>query len=155
MNSADFNVFQNVANNEDSVTELLTNFLHFKSFRDAFFNRFLPELVCREQITADDLSTQQSINNFRPDIVVSTDDLEVLFEVKVQDTTLMDTQKTDYYSYLQELTDKQTFLCFIIPSDYRELETIKNIGRQEGVRIIYWKDIIGLIERNELNLSSQ
>ena len=155
MTSPDFNVFQNVANNEDSVTELLTNFLHFKSFRDAFFNQFLPELVYRENITAADLSTQQSIKNFRPDIVVSTDDLEVLFEVKVQDTTLMDTQKTDYYSYLQELTDKQTFLCFIIPSDYYELKSIEILASQKGIKIIFWNEIIHLIERDELNLSSQ
>lgn len=155
MTKKEFSVFQNVANNEDSITELLTNFLYFKSFRDLFFSQFLPNLNLCNEITHEDLSTQQSIKNFRPDIVISTDTFEIFFEVKVQDAPLMETQKSDYQAYLNDLTDKQTHLCFIIPIDYHELQTLQNLAKQKDVSIIFWPEIIKLIVTNQLSESSQ
>lgn len=155
MTKEEFNIFQNVANNEDSITELLTNFLHFKSFRDLFFSQFLPHLNLCNEITYEDLSTQQSIKNFRPDIVISTDTFELFFELKVQDAPLMETQKRDYKAYLNELTDKQTHLCFIIPADYHELQTIQMIAQEKDVSIIFWPEIIKLIGINQLPEYSQ
>lgn len=155
MNPADLSIFQNVANNEDSITELLTNFLNFKSFRDSFFKQFLPEIEILDQVSSEDILTQHSIRNFRPDIVISTDKLELFFEVKVQDSPLMESQKKDYHAYLKEFKQKQTCLCFIIPMDYYDRCTLETISQQEGVKIIFWNEIIQLIVKNEIHQSSQ
>lgn len=149
-----FNIFQNIATNENQVTELLNNFLHFKNFRDSFLESFLPE-INNKQINSEDLQTQTRIENFQPDLIISNDYIELFFEVKVGDAPLQETQTRDYHKYLNKL-NKITWLCFIIPSDYQSIDKIKLLeSTNEKIKIIYWHEIIALISEQNLDESSQ
>lgn len=149
-----FNIFQNIATNENQVTELLNNFLHFKNFRDSFLESFLPE-INNKQINSEDLQTQVRIENFQPDLIISNDYIELFFEVKVGDAPLQETQTRDYHKYLDKL-NKITCLCFIIPSDYQSIDKIKLLeSTNEKIKIIYWHEIIALISEQNLDESSQ
>lgn len=149
-----FHIFQNIATNENQITEVLCTFLHFKNFRNCFLETFLPKINSR-LIDNQDLQTQVRIENFQPDLIISNDTIELLFEIKVGDAPLQETQTRDYHKYLEKLS-KTTALCFIIPKDYHEIDKIKVLeSRNRRVSIIYWSDIITLIEEQNFNNSSQ
>lgn len=149
-----FNIFQNVANNENQITEILSNYLQFKVYRDCFIEAFLPE-INKKLISSQDLSTQVRIKNFQPDLIMTNDSVELFFEVKVGDAPLQKTQTTNYYNHLQT-SNKQTALCFIIPEDYHELTRIEELSNEnEEIKLIFWNEIIQLITEKEFDKSSQ
>jgi hypothetical protein len=149
-----FHIFQNIATNENQITEVFCNFLHYKGFRSSFLETFLPE-INKNLIDSQDLKTQTRIENFQPDLIISNDNIELFFEIKVANAPLQETQINDYHKYLEKL-DKKTALCFILPKDYHEISKIKTLTLEnEKVSIIYWSDIITLIEEQNLNNSSQ
>ncbi|MBG6129953.1 hypothetical protein IWQ47_001964 [Aquimarina sp. EL_43] len=149
-----FHIFQNIATNENQITEVLCNFLHFKNFRNSFLEKFLPD-INKNLVSNQDLQTQTRIEDFQPDLIMSNDIVELFFEIKVGDAPLQETQTNNYHKYIKKL-NKITSLCFIIPKEYHKINEIKAlVSSNEKVSIIYWPEIITLIEEQELNNSSQ
>jgi len=153
MPSTNINIFQNILNNENQITEALANYLRFKMFRNHFIERFLPDLKPSE-VEAEDISTQENFGKFIPDMVFSNDKHEIFFEVKVGDAPLQNTQTSAYLAHLlsqKEINSKEIKLYYIIPEDYHELETIKQYQKSNSdhVEIIFWHQIIKLIQDKE------
>jgi hypothetical protein len=142
-----FSIFNNAIRNEDQITELLNNFLHFKEFRNAFLSKFLPSVNVK-LISENDLLTQQSIHRFIPDLILRNDVYEVFFEVKVGDAELQPTQKKEYHEHLLGL-NKSTFMCFIVPSSYHELAILQELQNVYPITIIFWEEVMALIANDE------
>lgn len=154
------NIFYNIVNSENSMTELLCNFMAFKPFRNAFIKLFFendPELV-----SFDDIQTQYTtdINQSRPDMVFSNDDCEFLIEIKIWDTGLTINQPKSYLEYLKNIKKQNKCLVFLIPSNYCHLnewkrrsdEWFKENQCNIPIKIVYWNEIINCIENNDLNV---
>jgi hypothetical protein len=154
------NVFYGVVNSENSMTELLCNFMAFKPFRNAFLRLFFEDDV--ELVSFDDFQTQYTtdINQSRPDMAISNDDCEFLVEVKTWDTGLTSNQPDSYLEYLKSVKKRYKYLVFLVPSNYSHLtewqrrvdKWLKENKCNISIKTVFWSEIISCIEQNDLNV---
>lgn len=147
------------------MTELLCNYMAFKPFRDLFLKQFLdPDEL--EIFKYNDFQTQYTVelNNCRPDIVITNDKYEILIEVKTSDTGLTENQPTTYLQHLYEAGKKNSYLIFLVPSNYAHEHiwsskvseiTSKYVHSNIQTQIVYWNDLIHAIKKSELFLVSE
>ncbi|MDF1548645.1 MAG: hypothetical protein P1P88_12540, partial [Bacteroidales bacterium] len=139
------NIFINTIQNENCFTELFTNFLKYDDFR--YF--FLKLLINVNEISVEyeDFTTQINLGQFgQPDIILSTPEIEFLFEVKVfPSTKLTKNQPLGYLNYLNSEVrrDKYKRLIFILPNSYAEIAYLK----AHNVDIVSWEMIINMLEK--------
>jgi hypothetical protein len=156
----EINIFKNIITTENLMTELFSYFLNFTIFRDSFLKLLNPELI--NFIEYSDIETQYNTPNGIPDMAIVNDYLEILFEIKINDSPLTDNQPGGYIEYLKTLNQpyKDKWLVFIIPKTYKYISLINNKGFEDQSRtivsdikglIIYWEDIIRMIEVNQLS----
>jgi hypothetical protein len=161
MHSNKPNIFGQVANNEDRITALLYNFLYYKAFRDAFAQKI--------GLQPSDIMHQDFSLQFRtedcgiPDLRLSNDKVEYLFEVKVYDyRELTENQPEGYLEYLESSSLFNKRLYLLAPRSYKHRkdffersDTFKQKKNSTTlVASIYWEDIIQILEEEELaNLS--
>jgi len=154
----DETIFDGIVRNENSFTELFKNFLRFKPFRQAFLDLIEIE-IDTNQLSHEDFDTQFTISKFgRPDLVLSTDDVEILFEIKVYNTILTENQPKGYYTYLKgESKEKLKGLILVAPKNYYDFQTyscnlkeIENVEDHIYTDVIHWEDISKIITNNEL-----
>ncbi len=149
------NIFNQVANNEDRTTGLLYNFLYYKAFRDAFAQKI--------GLQPTDIAHQDFSLQFRtedcgiPDLRLSNDKIEYLFEVKIYDyREFTENQPSNYLKYLtQSKTDNNNCkLILLAPKHYQHQKSFfeKAAPYQPHVKTIKldWEDIIQILEREEL-----
>ncbi len=155
-------IFNRIVTNENSFTELFRNFLRFKAFRQSFLGLIEIELDS-SKIDYDDFDSQFSITRFgRPDLALITDDIEILFEIKVYNTSLTENQPKGYYTYLKEDSKARAKgLILIIPENYYDLKTynanlesVKKDTDNIFTQVIHWETISKLITDNELEITS-
>lgn len=109
------------------------------------------------KIKHDDFYTQLSIGKSRPDIVLDSSDLLIVFEIKTQKSTSM--TKSQKKSYIEVFKRKEyknknkKVLVFITPENYHHLIDIKN--NKIKTICVTWEEIINLIDEHELNLVSR
>lgn len=159
------NIFYGVVNNENSMTELLCNFIAYKPFRDLFLNLFLPHDESNN-FKFEDFQTQFTVelNNSRPDLVVTNEEYEILIEVKTSNSGLTDNQPTTYLQHLYELDKRNKYLIFLVPFGYahesdwasKVIEFMSSNNESTvQTKIIYWNDLIKAIQKSELFLVSE
>jgi len=153
------NIFSGVITNENSMTELLSNFMAYKPFRNAVLSLFLDRCQM-DSINYQDISTQYVLNNnSRPDMVIINDEYEILFEVKTGNADLTDNQPTGYLEHLLTVNKNNKWLVLLIPpkyihSDEWEKREALFLNKNSSIctKIIYWTDILREIERNDINI---
>jgi hypothetical protein len=151
-------VFENIVKNENSFTELFYNYLKFGVFKSIFL-----ELIDfdfdKGSIKYSDFDTQYSVSKFgRPDLVLINDELEILFEIKVYNTSLTANQPTSYYKHLKSKSKKKyKALILLAPDDYYDIERYRNelliVNDNEDkifTQIIYWNEIVRQIEKKDI-----
>lgn len=157
MNNQDYNIFEDVANNEDSITALFKNLLRFKPFRKSF----LELLGCHfkaENIRFEDFETQfRTESDGIPDIVLKNDEIQFLFEVKVYVyRKLTENQPNGYINYLKTKVsaNKKKGLFLIAPQSYLyKVDFEKGIEAETDIhyKFISWEKIINLIIEKEID----
>lgn len=161
MNYEDSNIFDNIVTNENSLTELFRNFLRFKIFREAFVNLVILN-IDKSEIIHDDFQTQfYTANNGIPDLVLSTEDYEYVFEIKVHNTGLTNNQPLGYLDYLRSIDKPNKGLFLIAPENYIYKNVffdrlVGNIKDTDNVKVefISWQSVMKLITDNELDETS-
>ena len=171
------NIFYGLVTNENSTTELFCNLFQFKPFKTAILELFL-ERDLIERIKFDDCRTQQRLDECGcPDLIISNDEVEIIFEVKIGDTSLTDNQPKGYLKHFEkpEITQKKhKWLILLIPDDYyykeewgrrvpmkikKEmwLERVPIVLPNIDIKIykIYWTQVIHQIEEYDLPSFSQ
>lgn len=154
-------IFENIIGNENSFTELFKNFLKYKPFRDALLKKInLRNHI--DKIAFDDITTQISLGKYgRPDIYILTDEVEVLIEIKIQDTIRTVNQPKGYLKYLTQSSKlPNRHLVFLTPKSYYGLSEYQNEIESSDVKkiiicdILFWEDIVQIIRDNELDAIS-
>lgn len=161
MNFEDSNIFDNIVTSENSLTELFRNFLRFKTFRQAFVGIDILGIQ-RSEINHDDFETQfYTETNGIPDLILSNDDYEYAFEIKVHNTALTYNQPLGYLDYLQNSPKQNKGLFLIAPENYfyRKMffdRLSGNLKETDNIRVgfISWQSIMKLISDNELDVTS-
>ena len=151
-------VFDNIVKNENAFTELFYNYLKFGVFRVLLLDLIAFDFD-KENIKYSNFDTQYSLSKFgRPDLALLTNEVEILFEIKVYNTSLTLNQPTAYYNYLKtKNTKKHKALILIAPDNYydldrynRELSVINDNNDEIFTQIIYWNDIVRQIEKKDI-----
>lgn len=118
------NIFEDVLNHEDALTDALRNFLKYPPVRDALW-RTLPENV-REHVnfsSIKDIETRPSDNHRLgvPDLVLYGTDFILVIEVKIG-AELTCAQKGVYVPWIKEAIrnsqKEMGFVIFLVPDDY-------------------------------------
>jgi hypothetical protein len=153
------NIFHNLVTDENSMTELLCNLMQFRAFHRPFFSRFLSPSVV-DAILFDDIQTQVPIEGGRPDLLVRTDELTVVIEVKVSNGQgLTPNQPDGYYRYLCNDGAPHKCLVFLVPQGWLHESALTDtfallrsgaLSPRVQTHICHWEDVIDLIEANDL-----
>ena len=155
-------IFDGIITNENSFTELFKNFLRFKPFQQAFL-KLIDFPFDKDEIVFDNFDTQFSTSKYgRPDLALITDEIEILFEIKISNTELTKNQPAGYYSYLKSRGEIETkALILIVPEDYHytsgytsTLESVKSNYDKIHTQVIHWEVISKLITDLELEIIS-
>ena len=146
---------------ENATTELLANLMQRKYIRDAVL-RFLVsseessinEITQKvlDRIQSDAISTQISTREFgQPDLIVSSDEIYIVVENKIRDSTVLQQHEiTDYVKLAERYKDN--YLVFLIPQDYQFKSQIESIegGLSVKIRIRTWEELISYLESLEI-----
>ena len=156
------NIFSGIVNSENTMTELLCNFMAFKPFREAFIKLFFENIS--HLVSFDNFQTQYTtdINKSRPDMAIMNDECEFLIEIKTWDTYLTGNQPNSYLDYINKVNKKFKSLIFLVPSNYSHLSewqakvsTWKKVNKSDiCIKTIFWNEIINIIKQNDLHLIS-
>lgn len=158
----DRTIFNGVISNENSFTELFRNFLRFQQFRHAFL-RCINIPIYPETIEFTNFDTQITISTYgRPDLTLITEEIEILFEIKVWNTSLTKNQPYGYFKYLEERSGaKYKGLILIAPENYYDLKKyitsingLTSTNQTIHTQIISWETISKIITDNELEVIS-
>lgn len=151
-------VFDNIVKNENAFTELFYNYLKFGVFRVLLLDLIAFDFD-KENIKYSNFDTQYYLSKFgRPDLALLSNEVEILFEIKVYNTSLTSNQPSAYYNYLKtKNTKKHKALILIAPDNYydldrynRELSIINDSNDRIFTQIIYWNDIVRQIEKKDI-----
>lgn len=141
------NIFHNLVKNENNFTELFVNFLQIDEFRSVFI-KFLKEKLDINNLdfTYEDITTQYTDGDCRPDIVIKNEQFHILIENKTKINTAPTTNQSEG-AYNKMLSDSLTSkLIYIVPRLYKYRDKIK-----DNV-VLSWEDIVHYFD---VNLSSK
>ena len=162
------NIFEDVLNLEDSLTDALRNFLKYPPVQDAL-QQTLPENV-RERInlsSIEAIETRPSHNRHLgvPDLVLYGFDFILVIEVKI-DAPPTEAQQEAYIPWIrEEIRNSQKevgFVVFLIPDDYlyrvqldSDLERKRESCRSENSNIqvldsITWQTLVKVFESQHM-----
>jgi hypothetical protein len=161
-------IFFKLVTNEDSFTQLLRNLMvRSAGFRGRVLSLFLPEETAF-RIRADELHTQQELLRCgRPDLVIDSQVLYAVIEVKVslrrgvtEHQGYVDSREvepTTYVGFLARVEGRQSCLAYIVPKRWAfhkdledSLDRIRNDKRFARVLVpcpIYWEQLLTVVER--------
>ena len=159
------NIFYRIVRDENSATELLCNLMRYSAFRLALLEKLFPGSPYINSITHDDITTQTTLkeNNGRPDLIISSRNVYAVIEVKVDLARgLTDNQPDGYAAHLfkNEANCSESWLSFLVPKGWEHCQFIKDkfeaikagaANNRVKTSIVYWDDILDLIEQNNLD----
>lgn len=150
-----FSIFDGIVNDENRLTALLYNFLRDDLFRNEFLNILNIPLDLQKDITYSKFHLQYSIGELgRPDLAIETSDLLIYIEIKTNDfRSLTNNQVTGYLTSLRKRSARHKQYIFLIPSDYRHMDSIDDIpGNSSDITVskTTWENIIHIIHKNKL-----
>ena len=138
------NIFEDVLNLEDSLTDALRNFLKYPPVRDALW-RTLPKNVqeCVNFSSIEDIETRPSHSRDlgEPDLVLYGSNFILVIEVKVrQDRNLTDDHQQEAYvswikKEIRDLQKEMGFVTFLIPDDYHHSDLLDSCLEQARTRL--------------------
>ena len=154
----DTNIYYNLVNKEDALTELLANLLQFDSFKNAF-SEFIADKAHFPDLSFQytDVKTQEELRGLgKPDLIIENESFCIFIECKVTDyRELTSHQPVSYLKYLAELTNKKCALIFLLPNYYEHQDSIRQkaapffsiaTNSQIHLELIYWNELIAHIE---------
>ena len=168
------NIFEDVLNRENALTDALRNFLKYPPVREALWQTLpIPENVRKRVnfslIEAIETRPSHSRDLGEPDLVLYGSDFILVIEVKVrQDRDLTDDhQQEAYVSWIEkEIRDTQKemgFVVFLIPDDYHHSDLLDSCIEQARTRLcssnnsniqildsIKWKTLIKAFESQNM-----
>ncbi|MDJ1493682.1 PD-(D/E)XK nuclease family protein [Cytophagaceae bacterium DM2B3-1] len=156
------NIFFNLVKDENSFTELLCNFLTIiPLFKQIFFHDFL-KLDLHALPATDEIVTQRRLaDKGQPDMYIGREDIEILIEIKINNTFLTDSQPEKYLTHIQQSEKKYKKLIFIIPERYSHQADLRsravnfcilqNLVCEQYLSIHNWNELIQLIHHYELD----
>jgi hypothetical protein len=158
------NIFYNLVTREDTTTELLCNLLQFSDFRRPLLTRLLNE-QCASEINFDDIDTQVVLPDYgRPDIIIDSDSIYALVEVKVDSVRgLTANQPNSYFSHVfRQEQKKQRWVVFLVPRHWKHREYLdRALGllllahpRGVNVKVVDWETVLETIEEYDLQRSN-
>lgn len=155
-----FHIFTNIVKDENSLTELTYNLLQYKFFKDIFFDLVFKENLLKNELTHDDIKTQQSYGDHgRPDLVIENKNCLYLVEIKVYNTARTPNQPSNYLKYLLEKNLKEKACIFLLTKDYydqagclKDFETFHKEHPNSKIltNIIYWEDLLIKLKNTEV-----
>lgn len=150
-------IFDNIIYNENSFTELFKNFMRYRVFRDEFI-LLIDSLPNNTIVDFEHFNTQKSSNDCRPDIRITSENIEVFIEIKVWDTAITYNQPVGYIKELENSNKQNKSLVSIVPKHYKYLSEYKRrkneYPTQIDTKIITWDTIISLIEYKEMHIGN-
>ena len=168
------NIFEDVLNRENALTDTLRNFLKYPPVRDALWQTLpIPKNVRKRVnfslIEAIETRPSHSRDLGEPDLVLYGSDFILVIEVKVkQDRDLTDDhQQEAYVSWIKrEIRDPRKemgFVVFLIPDDYHHSDLLDSCIEQARTRLcssnnsniqildsIKWKTLIKAFESQDM-----
>lgn len=161
----DTNIYHNLVNKEDDLTELLANLLQFSPFKKVF-SKFIADTFHFPDFSFHyaNVKTQEGLGEFgKPDLVIENESFCIFVECKVTDyRELTPHQPNSYLKYLNERANKKCALLFLLPYYYehealirQKADTLSSKATNAQVRLesVYWNDLIDHIENS--NISEQ
>ena len=164
------NIFEDVLNLEDSLTDALRNFLKYPPVRDALW-RTLPPNV-REHVnfcSIETIETRPSDSDLgEPDLVLYGSDFILVIEIKVKkERGLQPAQEEAYVPWtekeIQAFQKERGFIVFLIPDDYHHSDLLDSCIEQARTRLcssdnssiqildsIKWKTLIKAFESQNM-----
>jgi hypothetical protein len=147
------NLFHNIANNENSFTELLCNLLNLRDiqFKKIFF-KFLEKIETPKEYEFDtQYRTDKKQNNGRPDLIISSDEEIFFIEIKINNNGLTKNQPKGYLKELAKMDYKIKNLYFIIPTDYSHKDELDKLLKHNRVlniptKILFWEDFFKIFK---------
>jgi len=156
-----WNIFHNLATNENSTTELLCNLSQFAAFRIPFLSLFV-DRASAETALYEDCQTQVDVGRHfgRPDLLIHAEGFCALIEVKLSQRLIpTDNQPSGYFRYLLTQNSGTRVLGFLVPQGWVHEEKVKaEIDRLKttdptppiSVQFVYWEQVIEMIEDLDL-----
>ncbi|KJS04432.1 MAG: hypothetical protein VR77_11760 [Flavobacteriales bacterium BRH_c54] len=146
-------IFENLVYNENTFTELFKNIMKFKVFRREFLSLIDYDFSV-EDIEFENFSTQKTTDNGRPDLIISTQTIEIYIEIKVWNTILTSNQPSGYLKELEGIPKSKKMLILLTPKNYKYLDIYDKRKSQDNSNIktqtIFWSEIIYRIEQEEI-----
>ena len=95
------NIFHRVADSEVPFTELFCNLMSYKIFRECILNQLIGGKFSIKSIHYEHFTTQYRLPDScgQPDLVVRNDDVEILIEIKINNSGLTNNQPINYLKY--------------------------------------------------------
>lgn len=151
------NLYHNLVNNEDQLTELLANLLQFRAFKD-IFSGFIAEALAFPDFSFEyaHVETQKNLGRFgKPDLMIENEAFCILIECKTDDNRKPTPhQLFSYRNYLNSLTAKKCGLIFLIPYYYEYealIERTKKVTTSKiQPKLIDWTELVGRIECSKI-----
>jgi hypothetical protein len=153
--------YKMTSQNENSTTELLCNLFRIKYFRDICLEYFCIENKFIDEISLENISSQNSTDDSgKPDIVIDTDKFRCYIENKIlQNTDLQENQKSNYPENLlkfRETQGKHICYIFLIPKNYEHENEVDEIINKykDFTRKYYWHEFLSHLYNKELDVES-
>lgn len=154
MNRTDNYLYRAVKGDENSITELFTNLLRRKCFRDVILQSLGVETDCLNSINFSNIKTQLTeVDIGRPDIVIENDSIKYYIEVKTNTRTDFQYSQLSYYPKKLKASGKQSKLIFLVPDDYSHIEKaekLKDDYESSLIHIAKWSEVIKALVDSEL-----
>jgi hypothetical protein len=133
------NLFAQVVEGENSLTELFCNFLQYHVFRNAFLSSIGIRQDALERISYSDIDTHVRTKAGVPDITIKLEnEIQILVEVKAFDAALTDYQPEGYLNTLQSCGAAETHLAFIVPPHYAQTPATQPLTSISAIALRTW-----------------
>jgi hypothetical protein len=159
MTANKISIFDSIVKDENSLTELLLNYLQFDFFRFKIIEKIgIPNQV-KDSLSYYDFSTQYSIGKHgRPDLTIINEKIAIHFEVKTNNfRSLTNNQPLGYLKSLDKQNAKFKKLIFLIPENYYYADSIElriaKSPKNVKIQILTWHEIIDIILINKFHLN--
>ena len=144
-------VFHNLVTSENTATELLCNAMRFDPLRRALLALFFSD-ACSSKVAGDEIDTQVSLAQGRPDLVVDNEEVYAFVEVKVEEHCgLTVNQPNGYFNRLAEDPRAQRWLVFLVPSSWHYFKELRDaleslnhahVGAGIQTRVVHWNAVV-------------
>lgn len=156
------NIFYRItAENENAVTEVLSNLMKHRFIRDIVIRFFIPDVSesALDSISEEGIIPQKRIEyGGQPDLQITSHKIYIIVENKIRNGT--NPTPHELSSYITKIrSSKAEFkrLVYLIPQDYSSFQLLKDIEKENSdiVSVREWEDFLLALKRTEVGDFSQ